>query len=45
MSQYLLVIYQEKLTEQEISTLSGICNDIRIEEIDRETSNSIANGY
>ena len=45
MSQYLLVIYQEKLTEQETSTLSGICNDVQIEEIDRETSNSIANGY
>ena len=45
MKNYLLVIYDEELSEEDISTLSGLCDDMRIEKISDETSDLLAESY
>ena len=45
MSNYLLLIYDEKLSKDELEQLSGLCAGGFIEEIEENESNLITYGY
>lgn len=45
MSSYLLLIYEEKLSKDELEQLSGLCAGGTIEEIEENDSNLITYGY
>lgn len=44
-TEYLLMIYTEELDDQEMATLSGICDDCRIDKLDEISGDNIAEAY